>query len=100
MYYDHTEGTAILGGYVYRGAKFGPMKGIYLFGDLTGKIWGLQKAGISWQRRLLLSPGFTMSTFGEDQKGNLYVANYSTGQIYEIIGPIVNQAMLNLLLLD
>jgi glucose/arabinose dehydrogenase len=101
MYYDHTEGIAILGGYVYRGTKFGLMQGIYFFGDLNGKIWGLQRdAGLSWHRNLLLSPGFTMSTFGEDEKGNLYVADYSLGQVYEIIGPTVNQGVLDLLLLD
>ena len=101
MFYDRTEGISIIGGYVYRGGKFGLMKGIYVYGDLSGKIWGLQnQAGISWQRSLLLSPGFSISTFGEDEPGNLYVTDYTSGRVYEIIGPSINQGVLNLLLLD
>jgi glucose/arabinose dehydrogenase len=101
IYYDHTEGIAILGGYVYRGARYGSLKGIYFFGDLTGKIWGLRRnSGGLWQRSLLLSPGFSISSFGEDEKGNLYVIDYGLGQVYEIIGSTVNQGELELLLLD
>jgi glucose/arabinose dehydrogenase len=84
MFYDHTEGVAIVGGYVYRGNKFRQMNGIYFFGDLNGKIWGLQRVAGIWQRQLLLTPGFLISTFGEDEQGNLYVADYSSGQVYEI----------------
>ena len=41
-----------------------------------------------------------MSTFGEDEPGNLYVTDYTSGRVYEIIGPSINQGELNLLLLD
>ncbi len=100
MFYDHTEGVAILGGYVYRGAKFRFMNGIYFFGDLTGKIWGLQRVAGIWQRQLLLTPGFLISTFGEDEAGNLYVTNYSAGQVYEIKATEINPGLLLLLLLE
>lgn len=86
MYYNHTEGIAIIGGYVYRGAKFAPLQGIYFFGDLNGKIWGLQRVAGIWQRQLLSTLGFQISTFGEDEAGNLYVAAYSSGEVYEIEG--------------
>jgi hypothetical protein len=86
MFYDHTEGVAVVGGYVYRGTKFALLRGIYLFGDLSGKIWGLQRVAGGWQRQLLANPGFSISAFGEDEAGNLYVANYGTGKIYEIGG--------------
>lgn len=85
MFYDHTEGVAVLGGYVYRGAKFPLLKGVYFFGDLGGKIWGLQRAAGIWQRQLLASPGFSISSFGEDEAGNLYVADYGTGRVFEIV---------------
>ena len=85
MFYDHTEGIAVIGGYVYRGTKFGLIGGVYFFGDLIGKIWGLQQVAGVWQRQLLSTPGFPISTFGEDEAGNLYVADYSAGKIYEII---------------
>jgi glucose/arabinose dehydrogenase len=94
MFYDHTEGVAIVGGYVYRGAKSPILRGIYVFGDLSGKIWGLQKTAGSWQRRLLLSPGFSLSTFGEDEAGTLYVINYGSGIVYEIETPKAPQYLL------
>jgi glucose/arabinose dehydrogenase len=100
MFYDHTEGVAIVGGYVYRGTKFGLMKGIYFFGDLNGKIWGLQRVAGIWQRKLLLTPGFFISTFGEDEAGNLYVTDYGLGKVYEIRATPVNPDVLLWLLMD
>jgi glucose/arabinose dehydrogenase len=100
MFYDHTEGVAIIGGYVYRGAKFGHMQGIYFFGDLNGKIWGLQRVAGIWQRQLLLTSGFSISNFGEDEAGNLYVTNYATGQVYEIRAVEINPGVLLQLLLE
>ncbi|MDD2902890.1 MAG: PQQ-dependent sugar dehydrogenase [Syntrophales bacterium] len=94
MYYNHTEGIAIVGGYVYRGARFRPLQGIYFFGDLNGKIWGLQRVAGSWQRRLLSNSGFTISTFGEDEAGNLYVANLASGIVYEIGSAQIPQSLL------
>jgi glucose/arabinose dehydrogenase len=99
MFYDHTEGVAIVGGYVYRGNKFRQMHGIYFFGDLIGKIWGLQRVAGIWQRQLLLTPGFLISTFGEDELGNLYVADYSSGQVYEVRPTEINGELF-LLLMD
>ena len=97
IYYDHAEGVAIVGGYVYRGTSFQSWRGVYFFGDLNGKIWGSQRVAGSWQRRLLSNSGFTISTFGEDEAGNLYVANLASGKVYEII---VAQIPQMLLLLD
>ena len=92
MYYDHTEGIAILGGYVYRGTNFAILEGVYFFGDLTGKIWGLQRVAGVWQRQLLATPGFEISTFGEDEAGNLYVADYTGGNIYGLAITTVTNA--------
>jgi len=94
MYYDHTEGNAIVGGYVYRGARSQILRSIYFFGDLNGKIWESQRVAGSWQRRLKLNSGFTISTFGEDEAGNLYVANLATGKVYEIVAAQIPQTLL------
>jgi hypothetical protein len=68
--------------------------------DCNGKIWGLQRVAGNWQRQLLLTPGFSISTFGEDEAGNLYVANYAAGQVYEIRAVEVNPGVLLQLLLE
>ncbi len=40
--YDHTEGQAVIGGFVYRGRAIPGLIGTYVFGDLaTTDIWGL-----------------------------------------------------------
>jgi len=83
------SGGAVIGGYVYRGPSMPRMDGIYFYGDfMAGWIWGLKQIGTNWQNLALLSPGFethiAISTFGEDDQGRLYLADYFRGLIYQI----------------
>lgn len=84
--YDHTQGNcSVTGGYVYRGADFPSMQGIYFYGDFcTGRIWGLKKEGEAAANQLLLDSSHLLSTFGEDEAGNIYLADYGSGGIYLI----------------
>lgn len=85
--YDHSQGCSITGGFVYRGSQFPSMQGIYFFGDFcSGKIWGLQRQGLSWQSALIADTSYNISTFGEDEAGELYVAHYN-GSIYRLLSP-------------
>ena len=44
--YDHTQGTSISGGFVYRGKLFPELREHYVFGDWgTGKCWAIKVAG-------------------------------------------------------
>jgi len=84
--YDHSEGCAITGGHVYRGEKYAMLRGIYLYGDFcSGRIWGLKRNGAAWQNALLLDTAPAgISTFGEDEAGDVYLADYTAGEIYRI----------------
>lgn len=84
--YDHNAGSSITGGYVYRGQEHPRMKGIYFFGDYnSGRIWGLQQdPSGSWVDRQLLETSLRISSFGEDESGNLYVASLFTGAIHRL----------------
>ena len=84
--YDHNAGSSITGGYVYRGSSFPRMEGIYYFGDYnSGRIWGLQRDPFgNWIDRQLLDTSLNVSSFGEDEAGNLYVASLFTGDIYRL----------------
>ena len=84
--YDHNAGSSITGGYVYRGSSFPRMEGIYYFGDYnSGRIWGLQRdPSGNWIDRQLLDTSLNVSSFGEDEAGNLYVASLFTGDIYRL----------------
>lgn len=84
--YSHADGCSVTGGFVYRGSIFPQMQGIYFYGDYcSGKIWGLKFAGGSWQNTELLDSPHNISTFGEDEAGNLYLTSYDTNEIYQVI---------------
>ncbi len=86
--YDHTVGCSVTGGYVYRGGAVPDMSGAYLYGDFcTGVIWGARFDPVAgWTTTVLDDTAFLISTFGEDQNGELYVADYGAGRILRITG--------------
>jgi len=87
--YDHLSGDcSVTGGFVYRGAQYPSLQGIYLYGDFcSGRIWGLRRNGLVWENQLLLDTTLNISSFGEDEAGNLYVADITAGVIYKIDVP-------------
>jgi glucose/arabinose dehydrogenase len=84
--YGHALGCSVTGGYRYRGTASPALAGYYLYGDYcSGRIWGATKSGGGpWQTVELKSAGINVSTFGEDQAGEIYVASLGTGVIYRI----------------
>jgi len=88
--YGRDKGYSVTGGFVYRGAKYPALYGQYFYADYgTGRIWTIHKLGVnSWSiPDLELDTGFSISTFGEDESGELYFAHRSSsnGIIYRII---------------
>ena len=76
------------GGFRYRGAAYPALSGYFVYGDFcSGRIWGLRHNGLAWENRLLLDSTLLISTFGEDESGELYVADYGAGAIYRITAP-------------
>jgi len=64
------------------------LRGIYFYGDFcSGRIWGLRRNGTNWESKLLNDTTLSISTFGEDETGELYLADYGTGEIYRIGTP-------------
>lgn len=88
--YDRSEGdTSVTGGYVYRGSASPGLVGAYVFGDfISGRIWKLVK-GVdrTWTRTLLTDSDKGVSSFGEDQAGELYVADLRGGMVYRLAAP-------------
>ncbi len=81
--YDHSLGCSVTGGYVYRGTQYPALIGHYLFGDYcSGRIWSLVNTG-RWTMRQLIDSPFSISSFGEDERGELYVVHYG-GAIYRV----------------
>jgi glucose/arabinose dehydrogenase len=84
--YDHSQGCSITGGYVYRGASFPGLQGLYFYGDYcSGRIWALgETAPGRWEQRELLQDNLNISSFGEDQAGELYLADLG-GRLYQVV---------------
>ena len=87
--YDHSLGCSVTGGHVYRGSAFPSLQGVYLFGDLCStRIWGIRKNGAAWDNAILAdNTTLTITTFGEDESGNVYVVNYANGDLLKILSP-------------
>ena len=69
--YDHSSGRcSITGGYIYRGYRSTVPASAYVYGDYcTGEIWQLQNGTST----LLLDTALNVSSFGEDEAGEIYV---------------------------
>ena len=108
--YAHTDangaaiGTAVIGGYVYRGAAIANLSGQYVFGDLSaggsssGKVfvasaaadgtWSLEEVAIAGGVNGRL--GRFVLAFGQDAAGELYVlsraSTAASGAVDKIVG--------------
>ena len=76
--YDHDEGIAVIGGYVYRGNTIAALQGRYVFGDFGGaggRLFYLEsdnsirEFALAKQQAL----GMAVNGFAEDAAANLYV---------------------------
>jgi glucose/arabinose dehydrogenase len=85
--YSHSLGCSVTGGYVYRGPQAPFAQGVYLYGDFcSGRIWGLDHAPDgSWRQTQLLQTALALSTFGEDEAGEIYVAGLDEGAIFHLV---------------
>ncbi len=86
--YGHGAECSITGGYVYRGCELGEAyQGKYFFSDYCGgKIWTLDPAN-GYARTTEFNSGFAVSSFGQGEDGELYVADLFAGRVYKIIDP-------------
>jgi glucose/arabinose dehydrogenase len=85
--YSHGDGRcSVTGGYVYRGVNFPSLYGHYLYGDFcTGRLFTLYRNSTGgWDPVKSVDTPYSISTFGEDEQGELYLADYATGKIYNI----------------
>lgn len=82
--YSHSGGRcSITGGYVYRGSQSSLPAGAYVYADFcTGEIFMLNGGTAS----VLLDTGLNISSFGEDEAGEIYVVGLS-GSLDRINNP-------------
>lgn len=88
--YTHALGCSVTGGSRYRGTANIGLAGYFVYGDFCrGRIWGASRypSGV-WANSELGIASFNISTFGEDEAGEMYVAAYNTGTIYRVGTPL------------
>ena len=85
--YTHTGGRcSITGGYVYRGRRGTFPDGAYIYADYcTGEIWQL----VNGVNTLVLDTPFLISSFGEDDAGEIYITtnNANAGTVQRLVNP-------------
>jgi glucose/arabinose dehydrogenase len=103
--YDHDEGIAVVGGFVYRGDAIPQLRGSYVFGDFArsftefGRLFFLQslrQTGASQIREFRLagqdSLDLKLDGFGQDAAGELYVLGNTTGTPFGDTGVVLRIA--------
>lgn len=90
--YGHDPGNcggSITGGYRYRGFAMPEFRGVYFYGDFcTGRFYGGVETNGEWRQLPSRQTSFGISAFGEDENGELYVADYA-GTLYRLMSPSV-----------
>lgn len=73
------------GGYVYRGGVASFLTGRYFFSDLcSGRIWHGAESGGTWSFELLADTSFSITSFGEDERGGLYFTDFAQNSLRRI----------------
>jgi len=85
--YGHDQGCSVTGGYVHRGEAFGSLEGWYLFADYcSGLLFGIDADATGVNEPVtLLQTDLSISAFGQDTAGELYLADHGSGTIYRIV---------------
>ena len=94
--YGRDLGFSVTGGYVYRGPSAPSLWGKYVFADFgSGRLWALMEVSPGqWQREQLLATGLSISSFGEDDGGEVYVVDLG-GSVWRIFEPGAPQPAVN-----
>jgi uncharacterized repeat protein (TIGR03806 family) len=84
--YGHGAGQSISGGYVYRGNAMPALRGQYIYADfISGTVWALDSGNFTNQ--VLINSGGSISSFGEDENGELYAVDYN-GSVARIVASV------------
>ncbi|MCB0815790.1 MAG: PQQ-dependent sugar dehydrogenase [Flavobacteriales bacterium] len=88
--HPNTPWCSIIGGRVYRGARFPRLQGTYIYTDYcVGSFHGLRQDGNGgWSDDTLLVSGLTgFTAIGEDAAGELFAVNKDLGVLYMVKDP-------------
>jgi glucose/arabinose dehydrogenase/plastocyanin len=95
--YDHNDGTAIIGGFVYRGTAYPELFGKYVTGEFArtfsndGRLFYVDTGNQIKEFRLLgqTALGLSLLGFGEDAGGGIYALVNGTGTPFGTTGVVL-----------
>jgi hypothetical protein len=96
--YDHDDGLAIIGGFIYRGTKYPQLSGKYVFGDFArtfsndGRLFYLDTGNQIKEFAYYLSPfafGHALLGFGRSATGELYALANDTETPFGTTGVVL-----------
>jgi glucose/arabinose dehydrogenase len=77
--YDHTNGCAVTGGYVYHGSQFPALAGWYIYGDYcSGRVWAVNTADTASPAVLLMDSPYSISSFAELPDGEILAVTFNS----------------------
>jgi uncharacterized repeat protein (TIGR03806 family) len=85
--YDHDVGACVIGGYVYRGSRVPSLQGFYLFADYSSsRVFAARYDGTQIAANVAVTNTIApaISSFGQDDAGEVYLLSYSTGLVYRV----------------
>lgn len=84
--YPRSEGISISGGYQSTSPAYPGINGRYVYGDYgSGKIWALNYGTVPAVTEMLMDSPYSISSFGKDRDGNIYVCDITGDRIYKLI---------------
>jgi len=85
--YEHGLGCSVTGGFRYRGAAQPTFGAAYFYGDYcSGRVWAsAQDRAGEWTPVAELQTDLGLSSFGEDEAGELYATDVRGGGLYRLV---------------
>ncbi len=78
--YDHSQGSSITGGYVYRGEAVPSLNGMYLYADyVSNTVWALAIDADGSARNIVLGAVRNPVSFGESADGEVFIVTHNNG---------------------
>ena len=85
---DDNDDCSVTGGAIFT-SQAAVQAPVYLYGDFcSGRIRGLQRDGALWVDTILLGTGLSITSFGVDEAGHVFVAAYNGGSVYRLFEPL------------
>lgn len=82
--YDHSQGSSVIGGYVYRGDQVSSLIGKYVYTDyVSGTVWALGRGENNAIYNVPIASASRPTSFGETPKGELLLV-YQSGGLYKL----------------